>query len=269
MPTINHLQKTIYYEQRGRGCPVILIHGVGLDHNMWEKQVQVLDNYFKVITYDMLGHGRSEKLSTPCNLSDFVDQINVLINFLALESVHIVGFSMGGMVAQAFAIEHPDKVETLTVMNAVANRTTNQRNAILSRVQEVELKGHTATIEPAIRRWFNKEFIDQHPEEVQQIRKRLQDNDSTSYLQAYRVFATADAELFPKIDQIECQTLILTGEYDVGSTPTMAKEMSNRIPNSRVSVVSGMKHMMPLEDYKTVNKELLSFIRKYNAIQSC
>lgn len=228
--------------------------------------MEELSLYCRVIVYDMLGHGRSEKAPGPYTLSNFIEQLDGLIHYLEKEKVHIAGFSMGGMVAQAFAIERPQKVASLAIISAVANRTFEQRKGVLSRLAEVEANGQRGTIEAAIERWFNKKFIIQNPEMVQQVRKRLQENDPASYLAAYRVFATGDAELYQRLDKIKCPTLVLTGEFDVGSTPHMAKLMENRIPHSEVVIIPGIKHMLPLEGAGILNEKLLSFLSELGVI---
>ena len=255
-------QGIIRYEEKGIGEPLILIHGVGLDHTMWEKQVEGLSEHFRVIVYDMVGHGGSEHSPAPYTLSQFVEQLAGLINYLKIEKSHVVGFSMGGMVAQAFALKHKEKMKTLTIMSAVANRTAEQRKAILSRVEEVKKTGPASTIEQAIQRWFNKGFIEKEKALVDNIRKRLEINDPSSYLAAYTLFATADEDLWSSLKQINQPTLIITGEHDIGSTPEMAKQIHNEIAHSEVIIVPEMKHMLPIEGADTVNKAIRLFIEK-------
>ncbi|MEK4031447.1 alpha/beta fold hydrolase [Pseudobacillus sp. FSL P4-0506] len=255
-------QGMIRYEEKGIGEPLILIHGVGLDHTMWEKQVEGLAGHFRVIVYDMVGHGGSEHPPAPYTLSQFVEQLAGLMNYLKIEKSHVVGFSMGGMVAQAFAKKYKERLKTLTIMSAVANRTEEQRKAILSRVEEVKKTGPASTIEPAIQRWFNEEFIEKERTIVDQIRKRLETNNPASYLAAYTLFATADEELWPELKQISQPTFILTGEDDIGSNPEMAKQMHKEIAHSEVFIVPGMKHMLPMEGADIVNKAIRFFIEK-------
>ncbi|OCA92910.1 alpha/beta fold hydrolase [Pseudobacillus wudalianchiensis] len=255
-------QGVIRYEEKGMGEPLILIHGVGLDHTMWEKQVEGLSKHFRVIVYDMVGHGGSEHPPAPYTLSQFVEQLAELMNYLKIGKSHVIGFSMGGMVAQAFALKYQEKMKTLTIMSAVANRTAEQRKAILLRVEEVRKTGAASTIEPAIQRWFNKEFIKKEKAIVDRIRKRLETNDPSSYLAAYTLFATADEALWPSLKQISQPTFILTGEHDIGSNPAMAKQMHHEIAHSEVLIVPGMKHMLPIEGADTVNKAIRFFIEK-------
>ncbi|WP_408011383.1 alpha/beta fold hydrolase [Pseudalkalibacillus sp. A8] len=266
METVSFFQKRIRYEERGTGEPLILIHGVGLDYTMWQMQMEKLSDQFRVIAYDMIGHGGSEHPPAPYSLSQFVEQLAMLLDYLQIEKAHLVGFSMGGMVAQAFTLEYAHKVKTLTIMSAVANRTASQREAVLERVKEVKKNGPSATIEPAIQRWFSEDFMMKHKEIVENVRNRLKQNNPASYLASYTLFATADQLLFPKLHTIEVPTLIVTGEEDIGSNPKMAKQMGTEIASSQVVIVPGMKHMLPIEGAEIVNETIHSFIEKQSNV---
>ncbi|MGE8077354.1 alpha/beta fold hydrolase [Peribacillus loiseleuriae] len=262
MPTALHGKDSIHYEEKGIGESLMLIHGVGLDHTMWEKQVEDLSKHFRVIAYDMVGHGGSEHPPGPYSLSQYVEQLAALMNHLQVEKSHIIGFSMGGMVAQAFALKYKEKMKTLTIVSAVANRTTEQRKAILTRVEAVKVQGPIVSIEPAIQRWFNHDFLNTQKETVDRIRTRLQTNEPLSYLAAYTLFATADEELWPKLQQIDLPTLIITGEDDIGSNPEMARQMHEQIAQSEIVIVPNMKHMLPIEGAQFVNDTIRLFIDK-------
>ncbi|MFC5591853.1 alpha/beta fold hydrolase [Sporosarcina soli] len=262
MPKITYDQGTIHYQEKGTGEPLVFIHGVGLDHAMWEHQVNRLSEQYRVIVYDMIGHGGSSHPPGPYSLSQYVEQLAALVDGLSLEKIHLVGFSMGGMVAQGFALAYEEKMKTLTIMNAVANRTEKQRQAILARVEEVSANGPQPTIEPAIQRWFTSDYLKEQEGVVSQIRARLQTNNPSSYLAAYTLFATADQELWDKLDQIIVPTLVITGEEDVGSTPEMAQQIHEKIAASELLIVPTMRHMLPVERPDIVNEAIHSFIER-------
>lgn len=262
MPNAVYKQGKIFYEEKGSGEPLIFIHGVGLDHTMWNQQIDSLSDSFRVIVYDMLGHGGSEHPPGPYSITQYVEQLSGLMEFLNIEKTHLVGFSMGGMVAQAFALDYKNKLKTVTIMNAVANRTDEQRKGILARVEEVRENGPLSTIEPAINRWFNPSFIQSQQEVVNQVRNRLQTNNPASYLAAYTLFATADAEIWPKLQNIETPAFIITAENDIGSNPEMARMMHEQIKGSDIKIIPDMRHMLPVEGADIINKELRLFLDK-------
>jgi pimeloyl-ACP methyl ester carboxylesterase len=264
MPNAILGNQVINYIEKGIGEPIILIHGVGLDHTMWNYQIDSLANNYRIIAYDMIGHGESAKPKENYKLINFVEQLSVLMDGLEIDKTHIIGFSMGGMVAQLFGILNPERVKSLCFMSAVANRTIQQQQAVLDRVKQVECYGHLTTIDAAISRWFNESYYDEHPEIINSIKHRLSTNDPAAYLKAYTVFATADQELWGKLDQISSPTLIMTGEKDIGSSPEMAHQMHTRIKNSELVIVPSIRHMLPIEGEEIVNQILHTFLRKHS-----
>lgn len=244
----------------GNGPSIVFIHGVGMDHMMWSSQTLLLEKQFHVITYDMLGHGRSQNVDEGTLLDNFVEQLKELLDLLDVKQTHIVGFSMGGFVAQAFSLKYPNYVQTMTLLNVVADRSEQQRANIADRVQQVRIEGHKSTIAPAIKRWFTEEFSAQNPACIQGVRERLESNHAPSYVVAYAIFASADKELWPKLSLISRPCLIITGEYDIGSTVEMSKKMADAIKWSQVHIVEGQKHMLPLEKPEIVCQKILQWI---------
>ncbi|MDW8797129.1 alpha/beta fold hydrolase [Staphylococcus shinii] len=251
-----------YYVTAGTGEPLILIHGVGLDHTMWKEHVNYFSSYYQVFAYDMLGHGKSRKPDKEkYELQDFTEQLLNFMNELNIHKPHILGFSMGGMVAQSFGIVYKEKVKSLTISNAVAHRNDKERLSVQGRIQDVEEKGKNSTIEPAIERWFNDEFIRRHLNLINQIKQRLKNNDEDSYLKAYRVFGEADRLLWEDLCEINAPTLVITGQFDQGSNVRMAEEMVQRISQSKLIIIPEARHMLPLEKFQVFNQNVYEFLK--------
>ena len=254
----DHVHGGTWFRCDGQGDAVVLIHGVGLDHNMWERQVERLKTQFQVITYDMLGHGQSAHPPDERFLGDFVRQLHHLLVNLELRNVAIVGFSMGGLVAREFAIQYPEMTTKLVLMNTVFRRSPEQRAAVMARY-EVSKSGQLEDgIDAAIRRWFSEDFARINADVVDQVRARLRTNDPQGYLKAYKVFATAvdpDGTL-----SIACPTLAMTGELDSGSTPEMACALAEVIKQGNAKILPGLRHMAPIEGAGLVNQTLMEFL---------
>jgi pimeloyl-ACP methyl ester carboxylesterase len=193
-------------------------------------------------------------------LGDFVDQLAELVDALELGRFILVGFSMGALVAQRFTCLYPGKLERLVLMNTVFRRSPEQRRAVQERVQQVAADGPAATADLAIQRWFSTEFRERNAEEVETIRQRLITNDPQGYLSAYRIFGDARDEAPEQLTAIGCPTLVLTGEHDVGSTPEMGEQLAACLPDAKVVVFPGLRHMAPIEGAPQVNAELLGFL---------
>ena len=171
---------------------------------------------FHVLRYDLRGHGQSGKPSGPYALDDFVqDPSWALQDRCGIAVTRLVGFSFGGLIAQAFTLRYPDRVRRLALLATVAGRTPAERRSILARAEALAAGGATGTVEAALERWYTLEFRAAHPEIVTQTRERVLRNDPAGYAAAYRVFAEGD--LLEHLHHIRCPTLIATGEHDSGS----------------------------------------------------
>lgn len=246
----------------GSGPPVVLLHGVGLNQSIWAEQVKTLESDFQVITYDLLGHGGSVPAGSYAPLSDWVDQLNSLVSDLKLQKFVIVGFSFGGLIAQAFAAQHSSMIDKLVLMSTVYDRSEAERASVLSRLDIVKREGSQATIPTALSRWFSPEFCKAHPEIINRYEALLRGNDTASFLSAYECFATADRELVGVLAEFSRPTLVMTGELDTGSTPDMARKLAGMIPGAECSIIAGRRHMMLVEMPNEVNFVLRRFLKK-------
>ena len=231
---------------RSSDVPVVLIHGVGLDHTMWLPVMSALPRR-RTITYDLIGHGAAAKPAVPYTLDTFVEQLSTFVEALDVE-VDLVGFSMGALVAEGFALSPGGRlIRRLMLLNGVHDRSTSERRSIEQRVAEVRTSGFAATIQPALYRWFTPQFATAHPDVVDAVRRRLRDNDPIAYANAYAVFATADALLTPRLAGITVPTMVMTGAHDQRSTPAMATTLAAALPCGRSEILPGLRHLTPLE----------------------
>ena len=247
------------YSIKGSGENIVLIHGVGLNQDMWGGQSVTLSANYQVICYDMLGHGQSKQPSDTACLKDYALQLKELLDQLNIEKTSIVGFSMGGLVARAFALHFPQYLESLVILNSVFNRTEEQRTGIQARTKEVAIKGPSANVDAAIKRWFSEEYAASSSAQINEVRNTVRNNDHLGYLTTYRLFASEDNYLADQISNIKVPTLVMTGELDPGSTPQMAHDMGNLIEHAQIVVLADQRHMMPMESPKLVNEKLLKF----------
>jgi pimeloyl-ACP methyl ester carboxylesterase len=256
----DHVHGGTFFRDEGDGETVVLIHGVGLDHTMWDAQVAALTGKFRVIRYDMLGHGKSAHPPDERRLGDFINQLDQLLMNMNIPAAMLVGFSMGGLIAKVFAARYPEKVTRLVLMNTVHRRTDEQQAAIMTRYKMSEAGQLQELADAAVERWFSKAFQDSNPQAVAQVRDRLLRNDTQGYLKAYKVFANSGEESDTLAADIRCPTLAMTGELDIGSTPEMAEAMASEIADAQSAVIRGQRHMAPVEDPDAVNSVLLPFL---------
>ena len=248
-------------ELHGSGPALALVHGFGLNRAMWQWQLPVLTPHFSVLTYDLLGHGESAHPTGTADLAMFSGQLLGLMDRCGIERAAVVGFSLGGMIARRFALDHPDRLSALAILHSPHDRSPAERDAVRERVRQTREHGPSANVDSALERWFTPAFRNQAPELIDQIRRWITRNDPAVYSRIYRVLAEGDSEIVQGLERIGCPTLVMTGEDDPGNTPAMARAMAGLIPGARLVVLPGFRHMALAESPAAVNEPLRTFLR--------
>ncbi len=230
----------IAWREEGDGPALLMLHGVGSSMVSFDPLAASLALRFRVLRHDLRGHGASGKPRGPYALADYVADAVDLLDARGCDRAHVLGFSFGGMIAQALAASAPERVRGLVLVSSVAGRTPEERSRIRERAETLERGGATGTVDAAIERWFTPEFRARHPEIVEARRRRALANDPVGYAAAYRVFATSDMD--EELTAITAPTLVMTGEHDVGSTPRMARLIHERVAGSRLEILAGLRH---------------------------
>ena len=229
----------------GDGQTVTLIHGVGADLDSWDGVVAALGDGYRTLRYDLRGHGASEKVPGPYSLDDFVGDLVALLDGLEIATTHVVGFSLGGLIAQAFALAHPGRLDRLVLVSTVAGRTAEERARVQVRARQLADKGAPGHVEASLSRWFTDGFLEANRDVVQKRLERSLTNDPHCYAAAYRVLAESD--LADRLHEIAAPTLVMTGEHDIGSTARMAELIDDRVPGAELHILPGLKHSVLLE----------------------
>jgi (E)-2-((N-methylformamido)methylene)succinate hydrolase len=233
--------------------PVALLHGVGLDAGMWAPVRDALKR--NSVAIDLPGHGRQPALTQPTSLAELAEDVLARLP----QRSHLVGFSLGALIAQYIARFHPDRVETLTCVNSVCRRTDAESRAVMDRLAAAEAD-FGATVEASIDRWYAGTSVPGAV--VEATRRTLEANDVGSFVHAYRVFATGDAVIGPELGNITVPTLAVTGELDPGSTPDMTQRLAAAIPGAKSLVVPGARHMLPVQDADVLAGAINDFIQE-------
>lgn len=219
---------------------LVLLHGVGLDHTVWEPLAALVEEQYDVVALDLPGHGTAAPVRHGVSLAELADTVAAQTP----AGSHVVGFSLGALVAQHLAIHRSELVATLTSVSSVCRRTDVERAAVLARLDVAE-RDLLASSEASLDRWFTGTAVS--PEWVERTRATLLANDAESFLASYRVFATGDAIVGPDLGRITAPALAITGADDPGSTPAMTQRLATAIPGCRWEVVPNTRHMLPLE----------------------
>ncbi len=255
-------KRTSYHWHGSNGPVVVLIHGLGLNQAMWQQQVSALGKDYKVLTYDLCGHGETPNWAANPDLKLFSTQLRVLLDELGVDTCAVFGFSIGGMICRRFAMDHPERLSALGILSSAHKRSKIAQEAIVARVEQAKQSGPSATIEAALTRWFGEAFRIANPETLDLVRQWVMANDAADYPGYYNVLATGVEELVAPVPAISCPALVMTGEEDYGNSPEMSRAIAGEIPRSELVILKGLRHMAMMEDPAIFNEKLLSFLKR-------
>ena len=258
MPTTSEKFKTDYYfKTKDNKNPIMFIHGVGLSKEMWAPQIEFFKDH-NVLTYNLIGHGKTPLKKKQLNFEDFTNQLFNLIDELELKKIHLVGFSLGSLIARHFAAKHSDRLCSLVLHASIYKRSREQKRVVKNRYELIKTD-RPASKYTALRRWFSEEFIRNNKEIYDKIYSMLEENDHKNLLKAYKLFVNYkdDDEILGKIN---VNTLVTTGQNDLGSTAEMAKNLIEKIKGAKYVEIKKGKHLCNIECAEDFNKAIELFI---------
>jgi 3-oxoadipate enol-lactonase len=251
------------YESFGDGQTVIvLVHGLGLNRHAWQWQVPALSKSHRVITYDLHGHGDSSVPPETPSLTLFSDQLVELLNHLGIAKASVFGFSLGGMIARRFAMDHAGRVETLAILHSAHTRDKAAHDAIQARVIQAAKDGPAATVDAALERWFTDDFRLSHPQMMDEVRRWILTNRKEVYAPIYQVLVDGVTELVAPTPPITVPALVMTGDEDYGNSPAMSHAIAAEIPGSELVILPGLRHMAMAEAPDLFNAKLTDFLTR-------
>ncbi|MFX1572620.1 MAG: alpha/beta fold hydrolase [Promethearchaeota archaeon] len=262
----------ISYEMKGKGFPVIFIHGFGSKKEIWKPQVLELSKKFKTITYDLRGAGISDRPNFPYTMEMFADDIKGLMDFLHIKLTHLIGRSLGGMIAQNFVLKYPQCVEKLVLIATSSKFNQSIDPVISSRIQEGEL----LKTDPEQVFW-NKAYFTFH----QKFRSMLKSNPKKVYYNSFSLETLIkDNQIHPsrpqdiinqanamkhhntvdKLHLIKSHTLLLAASHDRLIPKSSMDVIHKTIPNSTLKIIQNAGHFMTLSRAPEVNQYIMDFL---------
>ena len=258
MPTTSEKYQTNYsFNKKNDSNPIVFIHGVGLTKEIWEPQVEFFKDH-NILTYDLIGHGKTPLLKTILNFEDFIKQLLNLVKELELNRIHLVGFSLGSLIARHFAAAYGDKLSCLVLHSSIYKRSVEQNRVVQNRF-ELMKTSTTTSQDRALRRWFSEKFIKENKEVYNKIHSMLEDNNLSNLLKSYKLFVNYQDD-DQMLNNINVNTLVTTGQYDVGSTPDMSKNLSEKIKGAKYIEIKNGKHLCNIECSEEFNKIIELFV---------
>jgi len=264
----------ICYYVFGEGELLILISGLGMDNTGWIYQVPVFKDFFKVIIFDNRGIGKSSRTMGPYTIKMMADDVVNLMKYLNIKNAHILGSSMGGMIAQEIAINYPLRVNKLVLCSTsprprqlfLKKLSEGLKDLLNDKIEDViEVDSKKEIFEKAISyillQAVSEDFLKKNKKFVEETLKRYLSNPY--YVETFlkQVRAIRWHNTLDRLNLIEAETLILAGDKDKLVSPENAKILAERIPNSKVKIFKNVGHAMHLEIPEKFNKTVLDFLR--------
>ncbi len=259
MPKLRVHDIDLYYEITGQGQPLLLIHGLGSSTRDWALQSPAFAERYQVVAFDVRGHGQSDKPPGPYSLPLFAADTAALIRALDIAPAHVAGISMGGMIAFQLAVDAPDLVKSLIVVNAgpeLVARTLKERLLVFQRLFFVRLLGMRKMGEVLSKRLFPKP----EQEELRQLFvERWAENDQRAYLDAMR--ALVGWSVADRLGDMDIPTLVIASDEDY--TPVSLKQAYvARMPQAELVVIEDARHAVTVERPAHFNQAVLAFLAK-------
>jgi 3-oxoadipate enol-lactonase len=240
----------LFYEDRGAGEPLLLFTGFSISSAVFDPLADVYGEHFRCLTFDYRGTGRSARwMGVPSMATLAADGVRVL-DAVGVRSAHVYGASMGGMVAQEFAIRFPHRVRGLILAGTsaggplAARPSPRQMAAVAWRVGRGTLRRRRPWLAPAL---FSKSFAAREPERAQELQRYFQLHPAPPWASAAQFLASVYHDRARQLHRIRAPTLILHGELDAVSPVANARQLAAGIPDSELQLIPGAGHAFPLE----------------------
>lgn len=236
---------SLEWEDEGRGDPILFSHSMTSNLRMWDPHAARLRARYRVLRWDNRGHGKSDSPPGPYSFRAFADDAAAVLDAAKVDRVHFVGLSVGGMIAQALAVHHPDRVRTLTIVDSCARypRETigkwNER-AALARVQGMEpiARGVSNNV-------FPPAFVERAPEVVEGLANLMRQATPAGY--ALVCEAVPALDYLDALRGVRVPVLVVVGELDRQLPVPLSREMCAVLPDARLVIVPGAGHFVPIE----------------------
>lgn len=251
------------YELSGKkDAPLVMMsHSLGCDLALWAFQLEALEAHFRLLRYDTRGHGGSQATEGAYTLEQLGSDALSLLDTLGLEKVHWVGISMGGMIGQELALNHPDRILSLSLCDTAANLPPEAQPLWQERIEAVRTKGLGALVEATLERWFTPAFLAGNPPQVERIRRQYLATPAAGFIGC--VEAIRGLNYLDRLPEIRIPTLIIVGEDDPGTPVAVSEAIHERIAGSQLVVLPKAAHLSNVEQSQAFNQALLDFLKEH------
>jgi 3-oxoadipate enol-lactonase len=260
MPIINTGEIAINYQETGEGFPLILLHGLSDDLNLWNPLLPELSKKYRTIAIDLRGHGHSAKPEAPYSIHQFSGDLLAFMDKLGITRAHLMGLSMGAAVAEQFVLDHPERTHALVLLSAFERAEGGFRSKLLELRSALMSGGVPAFFDEAVKLVVTPEFRAAYAAAIEDSKKYcIQVNSASALINATGACLAFD--IHGKVSQISTPALVLCGKEDVFISNELAWKVYHAIKGSKWLIMSGVGHnLITPENTSRLERVVLDFL---------
>jgi len=261
MPRISIRDIEVNYEEAGKGIPLVLVHGLNGDLTGWALMMPEFANHYRTIAPDVRGHGGTGKPDQPYSIMGFSEDLYEFMRKLEIPQAQIFGLSMGGAIAQQFALDHPEMIRSLTLVSTFSYIDNHARQAFDRLKSSLAKGGYPAFFDEVVRLAFTPEYIAANPGPIAELKKkRIAVNSPVAIGRA--TDACLALNLKDQISRIATPTLVVSGRKDVFTPLHLAEQIHRSIRGSEWKILEGVGHSLHIESAPGLVQATLDFLQK-------
>jgi 3-oxoadipate enol-lactonase len=250
----------ISYEVAGQGPWLIFSHSLACNKAMWQPQFEAFSKSYRVLRYDTRGHGESAVPAGPYTLDLLAQDVKALCDELDIDACHFVGLSLGGMIGQTLALQHPELLLSLTLADSTSFYGPQLQAFWEGRSKTALNEGMAALLAPTLERWFTEPFRSAQAELMQQVSQWILSTPPMGYSACCQAIAPIDTT--SRLTEIKIPTLVIVGADDAATPPAMAEKIHAGIAGSELQVLPSAAHISSLEQTDSFNHVLGAFLSR-------
>lgn len=259
---INLAGRRIYYDLTGpeNGQVVCFTHSLASDGGMWAEQLPpLLANGYRVLRLDMRGHGGSDPVAGDYTMAHLADDVAASLDFLDIARVQFIGLSIGGMLGQAFAIAHGQRLISAMLCDTSPQTPAGAQGAWAPRIEAVKKANSLAPLaDPTMQRWFTDAYKPRNPGRWEQIHATIAGTTPAGYLGC--AAAILNFDFAPKLPSVKVPTLVVCGALDEGTPPAGNKRIAELVPGGRYEEIADARHFPNVEHPDVFNRIMLGWL---------
>lgn len=241
---------------------LVFANSLGSDLRIWDGVAARLVDNFRIVRYDKRSHGLSDGLPSPYTIEELAADLAGVLDALEIRAAIVCGISVGGLIAQCFALTYPERTRALVLCDTGAKIGTvvswEQRMAV------VRADGLQPLEAMSMERWFTREFRESHPDEVRGYANMLLGTSVEGYIGT--CCALRDADLTERASRIKQPALVVSGAADIATPPELGQELARLIPGAKFSLIKDAAHLPCIEQPQALAEKMIKYFREVQIV---